>query len=121
VDSSALPALVDLKLLMKTEPLPSLKSSTKPIPKVTRGFITNNSLCWLRNSQWKLARCRLRNHHLKTFQRRCVDSEVLAALLTQKKTTRTESVVYGKSSRKQLPKVTRGFISAPNPCWLRNC
>ena len=40
----------------------------------------------------------------------------LQPLFTQKKSTKTESVPNGKSSMKQLPKVTRGFVSAPNPC-----
>jgi hypothetical protein len=30
-------------------------------------------------------------------------------------------VATGKSSTKQVPKVTSGFFSAPSPCWLRNC
>ena len=34
---------------------------------------------WLRNSQRKLSRCRLRNHHRNSFQRWWVDSEALAA------------------------------------------
>jgi hypothetical protein len=37
-------------------------------------------------------------------------------LLTQKKSTKTESVATGKSSTKQVPKVTSGFFSAPSPC-----
>jgi hypothetical protein len=41
--------------------------------------------CWLRHSQRKLVRCRLRNHHLKTFQIWRVDSEVLAAPLDSEK------------------------------------
>ena len=42
-------------------------------------------------------------------------------LLSQKMSRKTESVSTGKSSMKQLPKVTHGFVSAPNPCWLRKC
>jgi hypothetical protein len=37
--------LLTEKLLMKTEPLPSPKLSTKPIPKLTRGFVTTNNTC----------------------------------------------------------------------------
>jgi hypothetical protein len=37
-------------------------------------------------------------------------------LLTQKKSMKTESVPPGKSSLKNLPKVTRGFGSARSPC-----
>jgi hypothetical protein len=70
---------------MKTEPLPSPKSSTKPITKVTRQFFSANSPCWLRNSQQKPVRCRLKNHHLNTFQRWGVDSEVLAAPIHSEK------------------------------------
>jgi hypothetical protein len=51
---------------------------TKLIMKVTRGVVSANRRCWLTNSQRKLSRCQLRNHHLKTFQRWQVDSEMLA-------------------------------------------
>jgi hypothetical protein len=37
-------------------------------------------------------------------------------LLTQKKSTKTESVATGKSSTKQVPKVASRFFSAPSPC-----
>ena len=36
-------------------------------------------------------------------------------VLTQKKATKTESVATGKSSTKQVQKVTRGFVSMPSP------
>jgi hypothetical protein len=42
-------------------------------------------------------------------------------LFTQKKSTKMESVSTGKSSKKQLPKVTRGFVTVPIPFKLRNC
>jgi hypothetical protein len=31
------------------------------------------------------------------------------------------SVATGKSSTKQVPKVTSGFFNASSPFWLRNC
>jgi hypothetical protein len=37
-------------------------------------------------------------------------------LLTEKKSTKTEAMATGKSSTKQVPKVTSGFFSAPSPC-----
>ena len=37
-------------------------------------------------------------------------------LLTQKKSTKTESVAPGKSTPKHLPKVMRGFGTARGPC-----
>jgi hypothetical protein len=40
-------------------------------------------------------------------------------LLTQKKSTKSESKPTRKSSLKHLPKVTRGFRSACSPYWLR--
>jgi hypothetical protein len=48
-------------------------------------------------------------------------------LLTQKKSMKIESVSTGKSSMKQIAKVTLGFISAPNEthfegdAWIRQC
>jgi len=134
---------------MKTEPLPSPKSSMKSIPKVTRGFISTHISCWLRNSHHQLSRRQLRIHHRNTFQRWRVDSEVLAApvdwkkvnenwvaadskiiietalkgdtwirkcsqpLLNEKLLMKTEPLLSLKSSTKSLPKVTRGFVSAP--------
>jgi hypothetical protein len=65
IHQRAQPLLI-YKLLMKTEPHLSPKSSTKAIPKVTRGFVSAHSPCWLRNSQRKLSRCQLRNHHRNT-------------------------------------------------------
>jgi len=141
---------------MKTEPLPSPKSSMKSIPKVTRGFISTHISCWLRNSHHQLSRRQLRIHHRNTFQRWRVDSEVLAApvdwkkvnenwvaadseiiietalkgdtwirkcsqpLLNEKLLMKTEPLLSLKSSTKSIPKVTLGFVSAHNPCWLRN-
>jgi len=106
---------------MKTKPLPSPKSWTKLIPKVTRGLVSTNCPCWLRNSQRKLVRCRLRNHHLKTFQRWRVDSEVLAAPVDLEKVN--ENWVDGDLEivNETVPKVTSGFFCTPSPCWLRNC
>jgi len=103
---------------MKIEPLPSSKSSTKLIPKVTRGFVSAHSPCWLTNSQRKVSRCWLRNNHLKTFQRWCVDSEVLVAPVDLEKVNENWVGADWKSLTKQLPKVTPGFVSAPSPCWL---
>ena len=37
-------------------------------------------------------------------------------LLIEKKSTKTEAMATGKSSTKQVPKVTSGFFSAPSPC-----
>ena len=37
-------------------------------------------------------------------------------LLTMKKSMKTEAMATEKSSRKQVPKVTRVFFSAPSPC-----
>jgi hypothetical protein len=78
--------LLTEKQLMKSKPLPSLKSWTKPIPKVTRGFESACSPCWLRKSQQKLSRWRLGNHQQNKFQswqldfsarRACVDLETV--------------------------------------------
>jgi hypothetical protein len=70
---------------MKTKPLPTQKSSTKPIPKVTRGFVSAHSPYWLKNNQQKLSRCRLKNPHQNTFQRWSVHSEALAAPVDSEK------------------------------------
>ena len=137
-------ALLNQKLSTKTKSVPTGKSSTKPLSKVTRGFGRARSPCWLRKSQWKQSRCRLGNHHRNTFQRWRVDSEALAApvdsekvnettskgdvwirqraqpLLTEKQSMKTEPLPTPKSSPKSIPKVTRGFLSAHSPCWLRN-
>ena len=95
--------------------MPNQKSSPKPLPQVTRGFISAHSPCWLRKSLQKLS---------------SADSEILIEtpykgevcirkhsqpLLTQKKSKKTESVPTGKSSTKHLTKVMRGFVSTPNP------
>jgi hypothetical protein len=37
-------------------------------------------------------------------------------LLTKKKSTKTEAMATRESSRKQVPKVTSIFFSAPSPC-----
>jgi len=140
----------------KTESVPTRKSSTKHLPKVTLGFISAPSLCWLRNNQWKLSPCRLCNHHRNRFQKWRVDSSAPTApfeseivnenwvvadseittetpykgdvcirkrsqpLLTQKNSTKTESVPTQKSSTKHLPQVTPGFVRAHNPFWFIN-
>jgi hypothetical protein len=70
---------------MKIKPLPTQKSSTKPIPKVTRGFVSAHSPYWLKNNQQKLSRCRLKNPHRNTFQRWNVHSEALAAPVDSEK------------------------------------
>ena len=85
MDSSARLAPVDLETVNENRTTTSPKSSTKPIPKVTLGFVSAPSPCWLRNSQQKLVRYRLRNHHLKTFQSWRVDAEVLAAPVDSEK------------------------------------
>ena len=41
-------------------------------------------------------------------------------LLTLKLSTKTKLLQSQKSSPKLLPELTHGFISAHNPCWLRN-
>jgi len=89
---------------MKTEPLPSPKSSKKSIPKVTRGFINATSPIDL---------------EIITETPCKGDSWIWKpslALLTQKKSTKTEMVPTGKSLTKNLPKVTLGFGSARSPC-----
>jgi len=45
-----------------------------------------------------------------------MDSEVHAGPVDSEKVNETEAVATGKSSTKQVPKVARGFVSAPNPC-----
>jgi len=45
-----------------------------------------------------------------------LDSKVLAAPVDSGKSTKSDSVVTGKSSTKQVAKVTTGFFSAPSPC-----
>jgi hypothetical protein len=92
-------------------------SSMKHLPQVTPRIVSAPNPCWLTNSQRNLSRCRLRNHHLNTFQRWCVDSKVLAALVNSEKLNQNEVGAKWKSSTRQLPKVTRGFVSVPNPCW----
>jgi hypothetical protein len=64
---------------MKTEPLASPKSWAKPIPKVTLGFGSARSPCWLRKSQRKLSRWRLGNRQRNKFQRWQVDSSARPA------------------------------------------
>jgi hypothetical protein len=63
----------------KMESVLTQNSSTKHLPQMTPRIVSAPSPCWLRNSQRKLVRCRLRNHHLKTFQSWRVDSELLTA------------------------------------------
>jgi hypothetical protein len=76
---------------MKTESVPTRKSSTKHLPKVMRGFVSAHSPTWLRNSQQKWSRCRLRNHHRNTFQRwRAWIQNFSQPSLTKKKLTKTE-------------------------------
>jgi len=147
----------------------------KHLAKVTRGFISAHSPCWLRKSQQKRSRCWLGNHHLNNFQRWCVDSKELSApivsekdnengaganweIITEKPSkgegvdleafaapvdlekinkngvgaqwkiiTKTQSkgdamirqrpqpLLTQKKSAKELPKVTRGFVSTPAP------
>jgi hypothetical protein len=99
------------------------------------GFGSARSPCWLRKSQQKLSRCRPRIRQSNKFQRWATTiSEIVnktnskgdvwipkcsQPLLTQKKSTKTQSVAT--ASTKQVLKVTSGFFSTPNPCWLRNC
>jgi len=98
-----------------SQPLLTKKKSSKQLPKVTCGFVSTHIPYSLRNSQRKLSRCRLRNHHRNTFQKWRVDSKSWQPLLTQKKSTKTESVPTGKSSPKHLSKVTYGFRRAYSP------
>jgi hypothetical protein len=67
--------LLTQKKSMKTESVSTGKSSMKQIAKVTLGFISAPNPFGLRNRQRKLSRCRLRNRHPNSFQRRRVDSE----------------------------------------------
>jgi hypothetical protein len=46
---------------------------------VTPGFVRAHIPFWFRNSQHKLSRCRLRNHHRNRFHRSRVDSSALSA------------------------------------------
>jgi hypothetical protein len=55
------------KLSTKTELLPTQKSSTKLISKLTHGFISAHSPCWLRSRQRQLCRCWFKNRQWKTM------------------------------------------------------
>jgi hypothetical protein len=61
------PPLLPLKLSMKTESLQTQKSSPKRLPELTHGFVSAHRPCWLRNSEGKLSRYRLRIHHRNWF------------------------------------------------------
>ena len=111
--------LLTQKWSMKTGSVPTQKWSTKHLPQVTPGFVRAHSPFWFRNSPHKLSHCRLRNHHRNGFHRSRVDSSALASSVDSEKVNKTESVSTRKSSTKQIPKVTLGFISAPSPSWLR--
>ena len=58
----------------RNEPLLTQKSSTKLLPMVTHGFDSANSPCGLRNNQWKLSWCRLRNPQWNCFHGWRIDS-----------------------------------------------
>ena len=62
MDSPAHTTLVDLEIINETKELRTQKSSTKLLPQLTHGFVNVHNLYWLRNCQWKLCRCRFRNH-----------------------------------------------------------
>jgi hypothetical protein len=85
VDSSARPTPVDLEIVNENWATVVSKIINETDYKGACGFVTTNSPYSLRNSQRKLVRCQLRNHHLKTFQRWRVDSEVLAAPVDSQK------------------------------------
>jgi len=89
------PSKGDAWIWKRSQPLLTLKKSTKQLPKVTRGFGRARSPYWLRKSHWN------------TFQRWHVDLEAPQPLLTMKRWT------------KNLPKAMRGFGSACSPFWLR--
>ena len=119
------------------------KSSTKQLPKATRGFGRAYSPCWLRKSQRKRSWCHLGNHLRNTFQRWYVDLEALTGACWLRKSQGKRSrcplgnrhwntfqrwrmdleapqpLLTTKKWTKQLPKVTRGFGRARSPCWLR--
>jgi hypothetical protein len=102
-------------------PLLTQKMSIKQLQKVMLGFLSVPSLCWLRNSQPKLSRCRLRNHHRNTFQRwRARIQNCSQPLLTQKSQGKPSRCRLKKSSTKHLPHVTPGFVRAQSPYWVRN-
>ena len=64
---------------MKPESLPTQNSSPKLFLELTHGFVTAHSPCWLRNSQGKLFRCRLKKHHRNCFQSWRMDSSAHTA------------------------------------------
>ena len=86
---------------------------------MTRGFERARSPCWLRKSQRKLGRCRLRNDYRNNFQRWRVDSEEPAVPLDLEKVNENGVGASWETSPIHLPKVTRGFGSARSPSWLR--
>jgi len=99
--------------------LSTQKSSLKLLLMVTAGFRRAASPCWLRKSQWKQSRCRLENHHRNIFQRWRVDLEALTVLVDSEKGNEMGVGVDWKSSPKNIPKMTRLFVSACSPCWVR--
>jgi len=113
---------------MKTKPQSSLKSSTKPIPKVTCGFVSAHSPIdsEIVNENWVAADSEIITETASTgdkwiHQRTkpLLTRKHSQPLLTKKRSTKTKSVSTRKSSMKQLPKMTRGFVSALSSCWPR--
>jgi len=105
---------------MKTESLSPQKSSTKPLPQVTHGFLSEHNLCWLINSQQKLSRCRLRNHHRKTFQRWHMDSWAPAAPVDSEK---VKENWLGANLEIIIETTSKGdawIRQHTHPCWFKN-
>ena len=85
VDSSARPAPVDLETVNENWATPVSEIVNETDSKGDAWIGSNNCPCWIRNSHWKLVCCRLKSHHLKTFQRWRVDSDMLAAPIDAEK------------------------------------
>ena len=113
--------LLTQKNSTKTESVATGKSLSTQVPKVTSGFLSAPSAVDLEtiNENWATSVFNIVNE-TDSKGDACIQ-KCSQPMLTQKKSTKTESVANGKSSMKQVLKVTSGFLSAPSPYWLRNC
>ena len=105
---------------MKTKPLPTPKSSPKLIPKVTRVFVSGHNPVDSKivSENWVVADPEIRID--KAFKGDAWIRKCLQHLLTQIRSTKTESLPSQKSSMKHLPQVTSGFVRAHSPFWFWN-
>jgi len=110
----------DAWIRQRTQPLPTQKSSTRMLPRVTHALDSANSPCGLRNVQRKCFHG-WRMH--STAQTARAASEIFNetastsdACIRQRK----QPLWHQTSSTKMILRVTHGFDSANSPCGLRN-